>query len=490
MERYIIFILTAIFSLICWLVFRGERKKYFAITMKILAIVYIAVVFFRYILSDQFIWVINKGTYNGKYYEETDLLQTILRWGHHLSSVVIVMAVFFNSRLFKNIAIYIVLPFTISTTIFYADFMAYFMDEVFVDVSRGIHTAYWFRSLYFSIELVLGLLLPILFVVVDKHYFNLKDKQEWKNFLISIPFIFLAGMPVYVPQSLFGYTQFTTSALTKGNFLWIAITLAEIAILFFVFRFKDYRARYMLCMFLALSLFMHYNSMYLMGFSIARLPVQLCNLASYFFVLVLLLKKKQFFNFIFLANIVGTLIAMVAPDTDGGFGGFWNMHFLIEHMQVLVIPMLCMLLRIFPRMDKNAIKHLIIGFSIYFAFCWVSGTILNGFADVGGYGKVNFFYIFDLGKAFDYFPFLSFTKEIYIKLFDRFYIWPVFQLAIYLGFLGLCLGFYWLMMQFYKMLDDHYELRNARIKLYEKITGKKSKAKLFYGDEGEDNVRD
>ena len=490
MEPYIIFALTIILVIVSFFVFRGERRKYFGKTMKILAIVYLVVVFFRYMLSDQFIWVINKGSYSGKYFERTDILQTILRWGHHLSSVVIVMAIFFNSRLFKNLAIYFVLPFSVLTVIFFGDFMAYFMDEVFVDASRGIHCAYWFRSAYFSLELVLSLVLPILIIVVDRHYLNVKDKIEWRDFLICIPFVALAGMPVYVPQSLFGYTRFTTGALTIGNLIWIAVTLLEITILFVVFRFKDYRSRYMLCMFLALSLFMHYNSMYLMGFTISRLPVQLCNLAAYFFVIVLLLKKKQFFNFIFLANIVGTLIAMIAPDTDGGFGGFWNIHFLVEHMQVLVIPMLCMLLRIFPRLDKNAIKHLIVGFSIYFAFCWISGTILNGLADDFGYGRVNFFFIFDFGKAFDYFPFLSFTKEVYITFFGKFTIWPVFQLLIYAGFLCLCLGFYWLTMQFYKMLDDHYELRNARIRMYEKITGKKSKAKLFFGDEGEQDVRD
>jgi len=356
------------------------------------------------------------------------------------------------------------------------------MGEVFVDPGRGIMFPYWLRSTYFSLELVLGILIPLLFIVVDRHRFNIKNKIEWLNFLISLPFILLACMPVYVPQSLIGYTDFTTSALTIGNFIWIGITLVEIAILFFVFRFRDYRQRYMLCMFLALALFMHYNSMYLMGFSVDRLPLQLCNLGAYFFVLVLLLKKKAFFNFVFIANIVGTAIAMVMPDTSGGFAGFWNMHFMIEHMQVLAIPVLCMLLRLFPRLEKNALKHMAIGFTIYFGVCWLSGTILNAFADVGGYGDVNFFYIFDLNEAFGYFPFLEFTREIYIDIFGIFRVWPVFQLLIYSGFLCICVAFYWVTLQFYKMLDDHYELRRARIDMYEKITGKKSKFKRDFDD--------
>ena len=126
-------------------------------------------------------------------------------------------------------------------------------------------------------------------------------------------------------------------------------------------------------------------------------------------------------------------------------------------------------------------KHLAIGFSIYFIFCWISGTILNGFAEQGGYGKVNFFYIFDLDKAFGYFPFLAFTENVHLQI-GRFEMWPIFQIIIYAGFLCLCIGFYFFMMKFYDFLDDHFELRKAKIDIYEKMTGKKSKAKRNYED--------
>ena len=482
METSIIFSSVVVLSLILFFIFRGKNKKYFNLFLKILAVIYIIIGFFRFMLADSFIWVINKGIYDGVYYESTDILQSILRWGQNISYVVFAMAIFFKSRLFKNIAIFICLPFSILNTIYFSDFMAYFMGDVLGTVGRGIQTSYLFRSIYFSVELGIALLIPITFMLIDRHFFNFKDKTEWKNFLISLPFIFLALMPVYIPQSFFGYTKISTEALTIGNLIWIGITLSEIVVLYLVFRFKDKRQRFMVCMFLALALFMHYNSLYLMGFTISRLPLQLCNLGAYFFVFVLIIKKQAFFNFSFLANIVGTLIAMLAPDTSGGVAGFWNIHFLVEHMQVLVVPMLCMLLRIFPRLKPNAIKHLIIGFSIYFLVCWISGTILNAYAETGGYGTVNFFYIFDLEKAFGYFPFLSFTENVHFVLFNKFEIWPIFQLIIYAGFLLLCVGFYFVMIKIYEFLDDCFELRKARIDMYEKISGKKSKAQRDYKD--------
>lgn len=482
MEQAIVFGISIAILISCFFIFRGERKKYFDKTMKILAIVYLVWVFFRYMLADSFIWVINKGIYDGVYYEKTDILQSILRWGHHTSYVVLTMACFFKSRLFKNVALLFCLPFAILTTCYFGNFMDYFM-AVGMKVGRGLFAPEWFRSIYFMVELILAIVIPLLFVVVERHYPKFNDKTELKNFLISLPFMVIILVPVYLPQSLIGYTQYTTTALTIGNLIWLGITAIEIIVLYFIFRFKDYRSRYMLCMFLALGLFMHYNSLYLMGFTISRLPIQLCNLGAYFFVVALLIKNQKFFNFTFIANVVGTLIAMIAPDTEGGFAGFWNIHFLLEHMQVLVIPMLCMLLRIFKRIDKKAIKHLIIGFSIYFAFCFVSGTLLNGFAEDGGYGRVNFFYIFDLEKAFGYFPFISFTEKIHFRLFNRFDFWPVFQMFIYFGFLALCMLFYFVMIKFYDLLDDHFELRKARIDMFEKITGKKSKAKREYDEE-------
>ena len=481
MKQLIIFLTTIILCIIGFFVFRNQRKVYFKKFLKIISIIYIGIGFFRFMLSDSFIWVINKGIYDGVYYENQDILQTILRWGQNLTYVVFAMAIFFDSRLFKNISIFICLPFTVLNIVFFNDFMAYFMGEIVSTPGRGIFAPKLFRIIYFSTELTIALLIPLLFIIIDKHFFNFKSKEEWKNFIVSLPFIFITLMPVYVPQSLFGYTKITTAALTIGNLIWIFITLFEIAILFVVFRFKDYRQRYMLCMYLALALFMHYNSLYLMGFSISRLPIQLCNLGAYFFVFALIFKNQAFFNFSFLANIVGTIIAMVAPDTSGGFAGFWNIHFLIEHMQVLAVPMLCMLLRVFKRLESNALKHLAIGFTCYFLFCWLTGTILNGCAEQGGYGKVNFFYIFDLEKAFGYFPFLSFTESVHLQI-GKFEMWPIFQIIIYAGFLALCIGFYFFMMKFYEFLDDHFELRKARIDMYEKISGKKSKAKRNYED--------
>lgn len=474
MYQGIIFSSVLIFCLIALLVFKGKLSNKFSIFLKTITIIFCVVGFFRFMLSDSFIWVIKDGYYGDVHYNKTDVWQSILRWGYYLNYAVLPMAVFFKGRLFKNIAIYFCLPFSLLSSVFFNDFMVYFLSAE----GRGLALVPGFRYFYFILELVLAISIPIMLMIKYNHHFNVKDKNEWKNYLIALPLIIIQMIPVYVPQSLFGYTSFSAKAFSVVNIIWIAIMLLEIFGLYYYFRFKNYECRFSLCVFLSLVLFFHYNSLYLMGFSIPRLPIQLCNLGAYFFIIAVPLKIRPLFNFAFLANIIGASIAIIAPDTSGGAFGFWNVHFMLEHMLVLIVPALCMALRIFPRLKADSLKHFAIGFTCYFMFCLISGTLLNGYADKTGF-TVNYFYIFNLSKAFDYFPFLRFTENIH-WVFGRFQLYPLFQLIIYVGFQCICLLFYWILQKLYDITDDHLQLRRSRIELYEKVTGKKSKAPLEF----------
>lgn len=475
MYQSIAFLGTIVLTLISLLVI-NKKDKAFSIYLKIVTIVFCAIGFFRFMLSDSFIWVINGGYYSGTYYKSIDVLQSILRWGYYLNYAVLPMAVFFNNRIFRNIAIYFCLPFSILSTIFMGDFFKYFLDPM----GRGLHLSATFRYIYFIIELILAMSIPLMVMFGYKHFFNIKDKKEWINFFCALPLVLLQMMPVYLPQSLLGYTGLVAKSFSMVHIVWLLITLLVIFGLYYFFRFKDYDTRYQLCVFLSIALFFHYDSLYLMGFSIPRLPIQLCNLGAYFFLIAVVFRLKKFFDFTFIVNITGAAVAMLMPDIDGGVMGFWNIHFMFEHSLVVIVPALCMALRIFPRVNAKSIKYAFIGYSCYFMFCLISGTILNGFSAETGF-KVNYFYIFDLKKAFDYFPFLRFTQNIYIRA-GRFIVYPLFQLIIYLGFFGICLLFYWLVQSLYKMTDDHLQLRLSRIDLYEKITKKKSKAPRDFVD--------
>ena len=316
------------------------------------------------------------------------------------------------------------------------------------------------------------MVIPIVLQVKEKHIFNVKDKKEWIHFLVGIPLILLQVMPVYIPQSLLGYTA------VGIHTPWMIIIVIETIALYYFFRFKSYDTRYQLVLFLTLVLFYHYDSLYLQGFSIPRLPIQLCNMAAYFYMIAVIFKSKKMFNFCYIVNMVGTLIAILAPDLNDGPLGFWNMHYMFEHMLVFIIPVLCAALRLFPRVDKKALKHMFVGFVLYFVFCLTSGVLLNAYA-TNEFNRVNYFYLFSLDKATSYVPFIKFVDKFPIVI-NGFTFYPVLMAIIFVSFLALCFVWYWLTQKLFAMNDDHFELRKARIDLYEKITGKESKALREY----------
>lgn len=444
--------------------------------LKVLTLAFCAVGFFRQWLADSIYLVINGGWFENVYYETGDTLQMILRWGYFASYSVIPMAVFSKIRVFRNIAGYVTLPFAILTAVFFNDFMAYFTDPA----AHGFMWSEGLRAAYFVFELTLAIALPILIHISERHVFRVGSPREWVNFTVCTVGVAVATMPSYLPQAFIGYSQNIPARFGGYHIVWMAVILVVTLSLYYSFRFRSYEERYALCLFLAIALFFHYNSLYLMGHTLGRLPFQLCNIAAYFFLFATVFKLEKFFHFCFLANTVGTVFAIVGPDFGNGDASFWNVHFLYEHAFVLILPALLAGLRIFGRVNVGSLKYLWIGFTSYFLFCFVLGTIFNGYSDITGQ-KVNYFYMFDHEIAFDYFPFLTRTADIYIT-FGRFTVYPIVVSIVYVGFIVLCLLFYLLVRFFYKLEDDHLQLRGSGIDLYEKITGKTSRRPKHFVD--------
>lgn len=469
-------ILSAIvFTSICLIIFNKKSNRSFGIFLKAIVVIFCGVGFFRLMLSDTFI-LVSQGVWieNGKEYNAW--LQIFLRWGYYLNYAVLPMAVFFNSRLFKNISCYVCLPFSILSAVFFKDYMPYFLSLM----GEGLHPAVWFRYAYFSFELALAISIPLLFQIKERYYFNYKDKRELLRFMALLPIIVLTMMPVYVPKALFGNPLPIPVSYKIEHILWIVSMLIIVLTLYYLFRFRSYKDRYMLCVFLTIVLFFHYDSLYLKGFTLKRLPVQLCNIASYFYLIAIPFRLKKMFNFCFLANITGALIAIFVPDFQTGLLDFWTVHYILEHTLVLIIPALCMGLRIFPRLEVKSLFHLWVGYTLYFLFVFILGTILNGHIK-SSLEKVNYFYMFNLDFALGKAPFLTFTKH-FVWNFGPYVVYPLIVSIIYVGFYILCVCFYFAVKYLYKIEDDHLKLRLSSIALYEEITGKTSKRPKSYVD--------
>ena len=467
---------AAVLSAVLLLTFIKRTDASFLTLLKIITVAFCAIGFFRFMLCDGFIYVINGGLLNEVYYESTDALSSIIRWGYFANYSVLPMAVFTRSRLFKSIACYYCLPFSMLSAVYFDRFTPYFMKDtgsIFVE-------SYEFRCIYFAIELALAISIAVLVCIRTKHFLRVTDPREVLRFILALPFVALATMPVYVPQSIIGYSSLRLSSFSVAHLFWMVALIAVTLIIYLVFRFRSYEDRYNLCLFLTLVLFFHYNSLYLMGFSLPRLPIQLCNLAAFFYIIAIPFKLNKFFQFCFIVNVTGALIAIISPDFATTGVGFWNLHYIFEHTLVFMIPALAMGLRLFPRLTRQSLKYSAIGFTCYFVFCMVGGGLLNIFSDYTGQ-EVNYFFMFDLDKAESFVSIIN-LADVFPVTIGAFTFYPILMLTVFVAFSLLCLLFYRFTLYLYSVEEDRLNLRNAGLDLLEERLGRPTKLPRGFRD--------
>lgn len=447
---------------------------------KFFAVALFALGTFRMFLNDNFVWVINGGNYGNEFYKTQDLGQSILRWLTYLSFMVYPCAAFFKLRTVRNFAVYFCTPVTIVANFFYGDFLAYFLTSS----GRGFLVPSQVRHIEFALELILPIVMGILLRFRLGHKFAYKSPREWKYFCVLLPITLLCVFPVYLPQSVFGFSSLYMHPFSLQHFILLGFLLFALIVLYGTLRFRTYEQRLCVCIFLALYLVMHYNSIYLMDMKLSRLPLQLCNLGAYLALVALIIRKQAFSNFVLIANVSGTIIALLLPDLEEGLLSFWNIHHYIEHMLVFIVPLLMVSLRLMERPDKRAIKHYFIGFSIYFVVCATCGVLLNGFLYRPGnffYDEVNYFYLFD-DTVTKVLLFLNFTYDWPLVV-NGYTVYPLYMMLIYVLFSVFCMGFYSVYHWLCKIGDDHCHLRRIRISLYrEKFPNSKRMFKEEYTD--------
>ena len=474
--------LIATYCILRFCVFKNSEKFSNVITkiLKISAIVYVCLMLISVILPDAFALC----------YSKEDLASmparygyTIVRWFSMACFVCLPIAVFFKNRTIRNISIYFGTILTIVQICFFKEYLADFTSTA----GRGLNSIPvisegfkqflinpTFRSIWLGIVLCLQLVVPVILAIQEKHVFDFKNKKEYFYFFITLPCVILSALPIYALQHLFGHTSLIFEAYGLVHFAWIFFLAGEIVALYFIFRKQSEETKMVLLFVLSLSLIMQYLQMFsAISINIERLPFQLCNLGSFFILISLMSKNKHLFNFTVIINVIGVLFALVSPDLDGeGLFYLYNMHFMLEHGNVLVVPLLALMFGIFPKLDKSALKDCLIGFTIYFVCAWALGTTFNAIAlkTGNGFWKANYLFMFDASKA------VKLLGDGIGKLFVSFKIgygtfYPVIQLIIYAVFMVVC-TLLWLAIQLI------YKLKNIK-------TNKNQK--LAVASEGESN---
>lgn len=430
-----------LFVFIYSVIFKSKDKDKHMKNLKILSLIFCVTGVVRMFLSDAFVETV---------LDSADVLQSILRWIYYVGYTVIPLSIFLDSRLLKNISVYFSLPVSLLCTVFFEDTFSYFTAEG----ANGFVLPIALRYVFYIFELTLSISIPLITAIKLSHRFDIKSKEEIRNIVLALPAILLFVMPAYIPQSLIGYTDIDAKSFGAMHLAWIAVIIITCVALYLLFRKRSDKDKYNLCVFIALVELIHTHSVFLRGFTISRIPLQLCCVSGFFYVIALAMKKRGLFDFCYLANTIGAVIAIALASFSSEALTFWNVHYMQEHLYVFIVPVLTMALHVFPRIERSAIKHTLVVFCIYFFSIFVIGTLINGLSNEEGYA-VNYFYMFNYSVAISYLPFATFTGAWHIVI-GSFEIYPILVVTIFVLFSLLFILLYFLTQLIYK-ISDHIE---------------------------------
>ena len=140
---------------------------------------------------------------------------------------------------------------------------------------------------------------------------------------------------------------------------------------------------------------------------------------------------------------------MVLCDTTPfGVAYVMNIHYIFEHTVVILAPILCATLGVFPKLNNKHVIDFILGFTVYFGFVLLVGGIFTGLAERGGanadYWNCNYLFMFNKEESVAILGFVGPLFDVKIKLFD-FFTLSLVQLVVYAVFAAICTGVFFLM---------------------------------------------
>ena len=420
-----------------------NKEKLLQLSKK-LVIAFIILTFICILLPDEFVIGISKLPYR------LDAFQMIIRWFNFVSFLVLPIAVYYNKPTFNKIAIYFCLPIVIIHTCMFGKMLPGFTSELgtgIVDIRflpdfipTILRNGVFRGIIFFAINLLEIAVIALIFIK-DKASIKF-NKKDIIPFVTILLLLIASIVPIYALEGIFDSdSNIKFKAFKLSHFVWMISIVAEIFILYKVFIKKSKEDRFILLLILSLSLLIQYNQLFssLGELTCKRMPLQLCNLASYIILYSLISKNRNAFLFNLLVNVAGAILAVIILDGDNtNLISKGNVHYIVEHNNVVVIPLLCLMLGIYEPLKKGEFKVFVKSFTIYFIIIFILGTTFNSIYTATGndFFKCNYIFMFDAVKAEKLIPFTSYLFDLDITI-GSVSIYPLVQIPVYLVFTGL-----------------------------------------------------
>lgn len=411
---------------------------------KILVIIFMCLTFTNVLLPDEFVIGIANLDYR------LSVFSMLIRWFNFVAFLALPVAVFFDRATMKRVSIYFCLPVVIIFTCMFGEVIKGYTSDLGTGIVDIRYLPEWisilmrngvFRGILFFATNLIEIAVIVLLILRD--YKILKfNKTDVLKFISLLPALIISIIPAYALEGIFDTdTGFKFKMFTIAQLVWIVFLISEIIVLYNVFKKKSEEDRYILILILSLSLLVQFNQLFssLGELTCKRMPFQLCNIASYIYLFAVLKRNRQAYIFNATINVVGALIAIIVMDSNtNGILDKGNIHYIVEHSNILVIPILGLLLGVIEPFKKEEYKVFLKWFSIYFLFVFVLGTTFNAIYKATGsdYFKCNYLFMFDSSVAGNLLPFTKPLFDIQINI-GPVTIYPLIAPLIYVVLSGL-----------------------------------------------------
>jgi len=428
-----------------------EKEKQLKLS-KCLLVAYMVLTFIGILMPDGFVIGIRNIDHR------LSPFQMIMRWLNYVSFIILPIAVYFDRPTFKKIAIYFCLPVTIIFACLFGEMLPYFTSPE----GTGICDIRFFpafipntlRNGVFRGFLFFGTVLVQLATIV---FIFLRDIHVWKfakkdifPFAIILVLCIFSIMPVYALEGIFDtHTNVIFSFMKPMHILWLLFMIAEVTVFTLIFKKRPMEDRYILVLILSLSLLLQFNQLFssLGELTCKRMPLQLCNIAAYLIFISIATKNRRMFLFNILVNVAGGIIAALVMDVENnGILNKANIHYIVEHNNVIVVPLLALILGVFEPITMKDYKSFILYFTGYYLIIFVLGTTFNSIyaATDNRWFYCNYLFMFDQETAAELVPFAGSLFNIKLSI-GSVTIYPVIQPIIYITFVAIGTGMFFLL---------------------------------------------
>ncbi len=268
-------------------------------------------------------------------------------------------------------------------------------------------------------------------------------------------------MPAWAPGVLLGPAGGDPESFNLSHRLLLYFGLFVIFFFYLLYRKRSFDERNFAVIALAFSAFINYFSVG--RWELTTLPLHLCNTVIILMLFAYVFRLRALYYFTYFVNVLGTVFAILMPDITGALSEAANVLFWYNHLYALILPVLGVALRIFPKPNFKMMLKAMAVFSVYFVLiAIVDGWFNNAPFNTDG-STIDYFFLYSdfYVEKFSFVRVLRNPFDIYIGgQLIRFF--PLYQIAIYVIFTLSMFALWGIYAALFRVSDDHKELTRRK----------------------------